>query len=184
MAGMMSKSASNLYNLLDNLLQWTRMKQGKISFQPQNLNLKKASEEAVSILKPAAFSKNFSINHFIEDEVDVYADLYMLKTILRNLVTSAIKFSDGDGQIDIFARQTTSATMVSVFSENINIDTEQFVNLFDKSQTHSVIGAAEEKGTVLGLLLCKEFVEKHGGQISVDNHTGKGIEFQFTLPIT
>ena len=183
MAAMMSKSASNLYNLLDNLMQWIRMNQGKISFQPQKLNLKKTSKDAVSVLKPGAFSKDFRINHFIEDEVIVFADNYMLKTILRNLVTSAIKFSDGDGQIDIIANQTSTDTVISVMSENISIHPEYLTSLFDISQTHSNMGAAEEKGTVLGLLLCKEFVDKHGGQIKVENHNGTVTEFKFTLPL-
>jgi PAS domain S-box-containing protein len=182
MAAMMSKSASNLYNLLDNLMQWIRLNQGKISYQPQNLNLKKTSKDAVSVLKPGAFSKNFRINHFIDDEINVFADNYMLKTILRNLVTSVIKFSDDDGQIDIIANQTATSTVISVLGETITLDPEYLTNLFDISQTHSNLGAAEEKGTVLGLLLCKELVDKHGGQISVENHNGTGTEFQFTIP--
>jgi len=92
MAVMMSKSATNLYSLLDNLLQWTRMNQGKIAFKPEKLNFIKTSQDALSILKPNADLKNIKINHFANEEITVFADVFMIKTILRNLVSNAIKF--------------------------------------------------------------------------------------------
>jgi signal transduction histidine kinase len=182
MATMMSKSASNLYSLLDNLLQWTKMNQGKTAFKPQNLNLKKISQDAVSILEPVTDSKNFIINYFIEDETSVFADIFMLKTILRNIVSYAIKFSGNDGQIDILAERTPSGVIITVINKGMSIDHDYITNLFDNSQIHSTIGAAEEKGITLGLLLCKEFVENHGGKIWVKSEYDTGTKFKFTLP--
>ena len=182
MAVMMSKSATNLYNLLDNLLQWTKMHQGKIPFEPQTLNFKKISKDAVSILKPQAVIKNIKINYFIADEINVFADVFMLKTILRNLVSNAMKSSNIGGQIDIIAQQTSSNVIISVLDNGITISPDYLTKLFDISQIHSTIGEAEEKGTTLGLLLCKEFVEKHGGEIYASSENGKGNEFKFTLP--
>jgi PAS domain S-box-containing protein len=183
MAGMMSKSASNLYGLLDNLLQWTRMNQGKTPFEPHKMSLKKVCQDAVSVLKPDDGSKDFKINYFVDEQIVVFADIFMLKTILRNLVSCVLKFSDNDVHIDIFARQTTEQVVISVLDSNNGISSEHLTNLFDNSQIHSVIGAAEEKGITLGLLLCKEFVEKHGGKIWLESKNDKGAEFKFTLPL-
>ena len=101
MADMMSKSATNLYSLLDNMLQWTRMNQGKIIFRPQKLNLSEISKDAISIFKPNANSKKITINIQVEEDISVFADIYMLKTTLRNLVSNAIKYTNNEGQINI-----------------------------------------------------------------------------------
>jgi PAS domain S-box-containing protein len=182
MVRMMSKSAGNLYSLLDNLLQWTRIHQGKIPFEPQKLNFKKISLEAFSLLKPNAEAKNIKINHLAGDGIIVFADIFMLKTILRNLVTNAITFANSDGQIDIYAQEAPSNIIISVRYSGITITQDYLTNLLDLSHIHSAFGAPEEKGSTLGLLLCNEFVEKHGGKIWVEGENGKGCEFRFTLP--
>ena len=184
MAVMMSRSASNLYSLLDNLLQWTRMNQGKITFEPQNLNFKRISLDAISILKPIADSKNIKINHTLPDELTVFADIFMMKTILRNLVSNAIKFTGSDGQIDISAQQTLSNITISVLNNGVGISPEYLKKLYNISEINKALDMSEEKGTTLGLLLCKEFVEKHGGKIWVESGNGKGSEFKFTIPAT
>lgn len=182
MAGMMSKSATNLYGILDNLLQWTRMNQGKIPFEPQKLNFRKISLDAVSILKPHLDSRNIKINHFAEEGIYVSADSFMLKTILRNLISYAINLAGNDGQIDINARKSYSNVTVSVWFSGPGIVSGHLSRLFDISQIDSTLGSAEEKGSTLGLLLCKEFVEKHSGKIWAENKNGKSDEFKFTLP--
>jgi light-regulated signal transduction histidine kinase (bacteriophytochrome) len=183
MAKMMSKSASNLYSLLDNLLQWTKLNQGKIPFEPQIVNLKKISQEAVSIFKPEDNSEEIKIHHFIDDRINVYADNFMLKTVLRNLVTYAMKSSDGDRQIDILALESPSEITISVLNNGIGIKPDYLKNPFDISEIQSAIGAAEEKGTTLGLMLCKELVEKHKGKIWMESGNGKSNEYKFTLPV-
>ena len=183
MAVMMSKSATNLYSLLDNLLQWTRMNQGKITFRPQKLNFIKVSQTAVSILKPIADAKNITIKHFVEDDISVFADIYMLKTILRNLVSNAIKYTNSDGHIDISAQQTTSNVVISILDTGSGIKPEYLEKMFNGSQFHTTLGESEEKGTTLGLFLCKEFVEKHGGKIWVESANGQGSKFNFTVPL-
>ena len=185
MAGMMSKSATNLYSLLDNMLQWTRMNQGKIIFRPQKLNLSEISKDAISIFKPNASSKKITINVLTGEEITVFADIYMLKTILRNLISNAIKYTNDDGQINISAKQTPTSVIISVSDNGIGITPEYLLKLFNTSELHSTMDKAEEKGTTLGLILCKEFVEKHGGKIWAEgaNGNGAGIEFKFTMPI-
>ena len=184
MAVMMSKSATNLYSLLDNMLQWTKLNQGKISFEPEQLNFKKITQDAVSLLKPKAEVNNIIINNHADDEIFVKADPYMLKTIIRNLVSNALKYTDCGGKIDINAHQSEKDAIITVFKSGTGINSEYLTKLFDISQINSSPANDEEKGTTLGLLLCKEFVEKHGGEIWVENIKGIGCEFKFTLPVT
>ena len=184
MAGMMSKSASNLYGVLDNLLQWTKLNQGKISFEPLKLNLKKVSQDAVSVFKTDFESKSIRINYNIDDEIMVFADIYMLKTILRNIVSGLLKFSGQDGQIDIHGQPANEQILISVRGSRNGVSSEYLSNLFDFSKIHTNFGAAEEKGITLGLLLCKEFVEKHSGKIWAESEDHDGTSFKFTLPLT
>ena len=179
----MSKSATNLYNLLDNMLQYTKINQGKISFQPQKIDLMKISRDTVAILKPNADAKNITINQLMKEEFTVFADLFMLKTILRNLVSNAIKFTNIEGQINISAERTSTEVIISVSDTGIGIAPKYMTKLFNISQIHKTLGTSDEKGTTLGLLLCKEFVGKHGGKIWVESKDGKGSEFKFTLPV-
>ena len=183
MAGMMSKSATNLYGLLDNLLQWTKMNQGKIPFEPQKLNFRKISQDAVSILQPHLDSKNIRVNHLTEDEIDIMADSFMMKTILRNLISFAMNFTGNEGQIDIHAGEAGLKATVSVGFSGAGITSSHLSKLFDISRINSSAVAAEEKGTSLGLLLCKEFVDKHGGKIWAENGNGNRNEIKFTLPV-
>jgi signal transduction histidine kinase len=107
----------------------------------------------------------------------------MLKMILRNLISNAIKFTNKDGQIDISAAKTDSIITISVLDNGIGITPNNLTKLFELSQVFSTTGTEEEKGTGLGLMLCKEFVEKHGGKIWAESEYGKGSEFKFTMPI-
>jgi PAS domain S-box-containing protein len=183
MAVMMGKSATNLYNLLDNLLQWTKMNQGKINFEPQKLKLDKICQDAVSILKPTADEKNIRIDHYVADGITVFADSFMLKTVLINLISNAINFTNKDGIITISAEKTPSNLTISVLDSRTGKIHDYLTKLFNISEVHTALDLAEEKGTTLGLLLCKEFVEKHGGKIWIDRKNGKGTEFKFTLPV-
>jgi signal transduction histidine kinase len=180
----MSKSATNLYSLLDNMLQYTRVNQGKIAFKPQKTNLKKISHDAVSILKPVTEEKSITLNHLIADDIEAVADIFMLKTIFRNLVANSIKNTPDEGQITISAQQTPTELTISVSDSGAGISPGYIKKLFDISQIHSTLGEAEEKGTTLGLLLCKEFVEKHGGMIWVESEKGRGSRFKFTIPLS
>ena len=180
----MSKSATNLYTLLDNLLQWTRMHQGKIMFKPQKVNFLIISMDAISILKPNIESKKLTVSHSADSELTVYADTYMLKTILRNLVTNAIRTTRDEGQIEISAIHRDSTITVTVSDDGIEKSPGYLTKLFDSSEMHATLGLAEEKGSTLGLMLCKDFVEKHGGKIWVDTKKGSGYDFKFTLPST
>jgi PAS domain S-box-containing protein len=181
-AAMMSKSASNLYSLLDNLLQWTQVNQGKIPFEPESLDFLKVSHDAVSILKPNAEAKNIKINHITKDETPVFGDPFMIKTVLRNLVSNSIKFTDDGGEINISVQPSPSDVTISISDNRTEAAPDYINNLFSTSQASTVLGKAAEKGNTLGLLLSKEFVEKHGGRIWVESNKGRGSELKFTLP--
>jgi PAS domain S-box-containing protein len=183
-SALMNKSATELYNLLENLLNWTRMKQGLISFKPQKVVLSGAFQDTVEILRPNAEAKNISINYSETDKTIVLADTDMLKTVLRNLVSNAIKFTNIGGVITINSEQTPSDVIISVSDNGIGIESDNIAKLFDIGQVHTTTGTADEKGTGLGLLLCKDFVEKHGGKIWVESEVGIGSRFKFTLPVS
>jgi PAS domain S-box-containing protein len=176
------KSAQITNKLLEDLLMWARTQQGKIPFNPQIMSLTEICNNVVDVLKPNAYAKNIIINYSSADYIHVFADSDMLKTILRNLVSNAIKFTNSGGTIRISAEQRDSNVTISVADSGVGIPPDNLVKLFDISEVLTTKGTANETGTGLGLLLCKEFVEKHGGKIWVESEVGKGSEFKFILP--
>jgi signal transduction histidine kinase len=178
-----NKSARITNNLLEDILMWARTQQGSIPFKPQNLSLSATCENILEILNPNAKAKNITINYSTADHINVFADNDMLNTVLRNLVSNAIKFTDNGGAININAIENSGNVTISVSDNGIGIAPDDLTKLFDISQILSTTGTAKETGTGLGLLLCKEFVEKHGGKIWVESEVGKGSDFKFTLPI-
>ncbi len=178
-----NKSAQRSVDLLDDLLNWARAQQGNIPFKPQNLSLTDVYNDVLITLNPIADEKNIVIKCLTEDRLNVFADIDMLKTVLRNLVSNAIKFTNNSGTINIITEQTQSDVIISVSDNGIGIPPENLAKLFDISEVLTTKGTAEETGTGLGLLLCKEFVAKHGGKIWVESEVGKGSDFRFTMPI-
>ncbi len=177
-----NKSARITNKLLEDILLWARTQQGKIAFEPQNLNFKVVCLETLGILYKAAGAKNISVKCIAADQLIVFADINMLKTVLRNLVSNAIKFTNHGGVINIKSVQNSENVTISVSDNGVGIPPENLAKLFDISQVLTTTGTAEETGTGLGLLLCKEFVEKHGGKIWVESESGKGATFYFSLP--
>jgi PAS domain S-box-containing protein len=182
-ANNINKSARNTYNLLEDILLWARTQQGKIPFKRQNLSLTDIFKNVLEILKPNADTKNITMNYSPCEDINVFADIDMLKTIMRNLASNAIKFTNNGGTININAQKNSENVIISVSDNGIGITTDNIEKLFDISQVYTTSGTAEESGTGLGLYLCKEFVEKHGGKIWVESEVNKGSDFKFTLPI-
>jgi len=183
LAGHINTSAQSTYTLLEDLLKWARAQSGKLPFEPQKLNLTEICRDILEILNPNAISKNITINYPKTDHISIYADIDMLKAVFRNLVSNAIKFTNNDGQIDISAKENQSDVTIIISDNGIGMEPDDLLKLFDISQIHTTTGTAEEKGTGLGLLLCKEFVEKHGGKIWAESEYGKGSDFKFTIPV-
>jgi len=178
-----NNSATRIYTLLEDLLTWTRAQSGNFPFDPQDIDFTTVCNEVIEGIKPQADAKKITINHFIASNIEICADVNMFKTVLRNLISNAIKFTKNGGHISIFAINNSDGTTITIKDNGIGIPPNEINKLFDIAQIHSTKGTANEKGTGLGLLLCKEFVEKHEGKIWVESIEGKGSEFKFTIPV-
>jgi two-component system sensor histidine kinase/response regulator len=176
------KSAWNTYNLLEDILMWARTQSGKISFFPQKISLAVICKNILEILKSNADAKGITIGYDSQEDIIVFADGDMLKTVLRNLVSNAIKFTNKGGIIKISAERNSGYATISVSDNGIGIKPGNLSKLFDITEVITTRGTGDETGTGLGLLLCKGFVEKHGGTIWVESESGKGSAFKFTLP--
>lgn len=180
---MMHTSAENAYKLLENLLEWSRSQTGEIDFKPKNLVFKDLVVESENLCENFAKEKSISISNEIPDNLIVYADPNMLSTILRNLITNAIKFTHKGGNITITSILQNAEITILVSDTGIGMNENTRSKLFKINEKISILGTEKEKGTGLGLILCKEFVEKHGGEIWVESELGKGSNFKFSIPI-
>jgi len=176
-------SSNNASTLLTNLLDWSRIQTGSITFDPVRQNLFLVTRETFNFIEGAALKKNIIIQLQIDPEVYVEADENMLKTILRNLLSNAIKFTCENGII-IISSSVTDCVEVSVSDSGVGIPEEKIPLLFNIDTNKSTKGTSRESGTGLGLILCKEFVEKHQGKIWVESQIGIGSQFKFTLPLS
>ncbi len=175
-------SSQNLYKLLDNLLQWSRSQLGNVTVNPELFPLHSVVLEELDMLRPLADKKELNISSRIEEFMIVWADKNLVCVIIRNLISNAIKFSNTKGKILISAQEKDATVEVSVSDNGIGINADDKDKLFRLDTTFSSRGTADEKGTGLGLLLCKEFVEKNGGTIWVENNNQGGSTFTFSLP--
>jgi len=180
----MRNSASSLYRLLENLLQWSKMQQGSIPFNPELLQLLQVVDECITMVIEQAKNKGIEITFDVKDDLKVFADSNMLQTIIRNLVSNAMKFTPKGGKISVSAKAIDDKNIeIAVKDTGIGMTSEMINNLFRLDVKTNREGTDGEPSSGLGLLLCKEFVEKHGGKIWVESQEGKGSEFKFTLPI-
>ena len=175
-------SASRTLLLLDDLLVWSIAQNKDKNIKPVQINLAGIVENELRDFKFLANQKEIELNSSIPHTHDVSADLMMLKTIFRNLISNAIKFTGIGGRIDIHSEDKGSFIEISVKDTGIGIRDDKHQKLFKIDSFYSMPGTHNEKGTGLGLVLCKEFVTLHGGDIHVKSIPGKGAEFIFTMP--
>jgi len=168
--------------LLENLLHWARSQTGKIEYKPEPINLRKLSFESIELLKSQALKKSIDLSSKIDPLIEVNADRNMLETIIRNLVSNALKFTPENGKVRVTSADLGNMVEVSVVDSGIGMSQEDVKKLFRIDVKNSEIGKSKEKGTGLGLILCKEFVERHGGIIWVESELEHGSKFNFTLP--
>jgi len=180
---LLNKSASKAYDLLNNLLDWARSQTGRINFNPEKCNLYDIVVENIFYVDEIARKKFIDISFNIQKNFHVWCDKNMIDTILRNLITNAIKFTQTGGKIRIIAVKIENFIIVTVKDNGIGIKPDTLKKLFDITQKVSTEGTNKETGTGLGLLLCKEFIEKHNCKIWVESEEGKGSDFMFTLPL-
>jgi signal transduction histidine kinase len=166
---------------MEDLLMWIRAQRGRIPFDPKAVSLSEILNNITEALNHESSLKNIEIRLMTASDICVFADISMLKTILRNLVSNAIKFTHKGGKITINAMQEGSFTKICVSDNGTGIKPENSAKLFDISQVYTTRGTEEEGGTGLGLLICKELVEKHNGKIWVESEYGRGTTFYFTV---
>ena len=177
-------ATENLTKLLENLLTWARIQQGTIEFRPQTLNIGHLCRYTIEVLKPTAQQKQITLTSDFPGEALVLADMNMVETIVRNLVSNAIKFTPAGGNITISMQHAQHAVTIAITDTGIGIESDVLPKLFDIDRKYHRAGTAHEKGTGLGLILCKEFVERHGGTIQVKSELNHGSTFSFTLPLS
>jgi signal transduction histidine kinase len=158
------------------------MQQGKIVFSPVTLDLKQVSEEVMQLLSDRAKNKNIQLVNMIPVDMELSADAEMLKAILRNLLSNAVKFTRQGGKVEISAMEYEHETWVTVTDNGIGISNEDVKKLFSATTNFTIQGTDNETGTGLGLVLCKDFVEKHGGRIWVESSVEDGSSFTFSIP--
>ncbi len=182
------RSARNVYNLLENLLEWSRLQQDHIKYKPERLILKQIVKEIGILLTEVAISKGVGLQNTVPNGVLVYADENMLHAVIRNLTSNALKFTSSGDQVTISvgpSKADSGLAEVSVSDTGVGISLEDQSKLFNLEATHTTRGTAKEKGTGLGLIICQEMVEKNGGQIWIesDGIPGQGTTVKFTVPL-
>jgi PAS domain S-box-containing protein len=175
-------ASDSTFKLLQNLLEWSRTQSGKMEINPENVDVALAFHENFLVLRSAADSKNLIINSSIPDNTFVYADNNMVKAILRNLISNAIKFTEGGGKIDISVKSNETDVEVCVADSGVGITPDDLSRLFRIDSHFKTKGTCDEDGSGLGLILCKEFVDKNAGKIWAISEPGTGSKFIFTLP--
>ncbi len=178
----LNKSSRNLYLLLENLLHWSRAQSGRLKVQKAFQNINSITSEIVDLLKKDASIKEIKIKNSVPSDVVAFCDKNMISTVLRNLATNAIKFTDVGGEVEIDAKENSPMINISVLDNGIGITKEDQEKLFRIDISHTTIGTSNEKGSGLGLILCKEFVELNEGNIDVESKPGLGTRFTITLP--
>lgn len=183
LALILNDSAKGGYSILLNLLDWSRSQTGQLKITPQKINLKDLINENISNLQLPATVKEISINYESSDESILSADKNMLHTILRNLISNALKYTHKKGKVVIGTIIKPDYITVFIKDNGVGIPKDRIDKLFKLDVRNSMPGTENEQGTGLGLKLCKEFVEMHGGSINVESVEGKGSTFSFTIPV-
>jgi len=176
------KSTKVTYSLLENLLQWSRIQTGRITLEPEIINLKKIVHKIAGLYKNNIDEKNITLAIDVPAGIKILADLNMLETVLRNLLSNSIKFTGKGGGIMVSAKEDIDFVTISVSDTGVGISPDKIEKLFQIGQNISTLGTQNEKGSGLGLILCKEFIELNKGKLSITSKLGSGSQFKFTIP--
>ena len=172
---------SSQFNLLENLLSWSRMETGKIKYNPVQLNIYEKVEEVIALLKGNARDKNILVKNSTLPDLKIFADKDMIHSILQNLISNAIKFTYPEGKINICSAIREEYTEITVEDNGVGIKTDDLGSIFGLN-CFTTYGTNKEKGTGLGLAICKEMAERNDGTINVESEYQKGSKFIFSLP--
>ncbi len=175
-------SVIKISNLLDNLLQWSRAQTGKISFRPEAIAIKEIIAENVNLFASNAREKEIELVDATDQEVIAYGDVNMIDTILRNLISNALKYTHTKGRVTVSAREHNKFIEISVSDTGVGISENAQKKLLRSDTLHSTYGTRDEKGSGLGLLICREFIRRLGGNFFIKSEVGKGSVFTFSIP--
>jgi signal transduction histidine kinase len=180
---LLENASIKIRDLLENLLTWARSQKGDIQYKPENFNISKLIQSNVQLFESSAKNKKISIINNIPENLFGFFDYQMITTVVRNLISNALKYTNDSGSITI--SETEGAEFIEITIQDTGIGMSLIIveNLFKIDVKHfSTEGTGGEKGTGLGLILCKEFIDKHSGKIWVESEMGKGSKFKFTIP--
>jgi len=178
----MHKSAEHIFNLLENLLTWSSSQRGSIDYSPEKFNISSLIQMNMNLHKLPAEKKGVVLATNIADDLPAYGDREMTSTVIRNLINNAVKFSNKGGTVEVKILNKKKLFEVIVSDHGVGIPAEDLKKLFRIDEKYKSVGTEGESGTGLGLVLCKEFVEKNGGEIWCKTEEGSGTEFHFTIP--
>jgi signal transduction histidine kinase len=185
-SNLIHESAKNAHSLLQNLLTWSQSQTGKLKFQPQEMNIMLMADNCLESVKLLASQKQISLEKDYMQMPTMYEDVNMLNTVIRNLLTNAVKFTNEGGTVKLYLKTEEDEAVIIVEDNGIGMTEDELTKLFRVDVSNKLIGgnaAPGSKGTGLGLILCKEFVQRHGGTISVTSKSGKGSSFMVRLPL-
>lgn len=181
--GILYDTSKQSYALLENLLEWSRSQTGRIQINKVEIKIYDLVEENINLLLNQASKKKINLINDIHYEGSVIGDLNMVRTVIRNLISNAIKYTKNEGTITVSAELKDKILELAVKDTGIGIKPENLAKLFKIDANFSTKGTADEGGTGLGLILCKEFISKNDGDIWVESIYGEGSTFKFTLPL-
>jgi len=181
-AEIIQQSSERAMDFLMNIMEWSRSQTGRMEFSPEHFEMENLIKEITLVFDDIAGQKSIVIKKILPPNAPVFADKAMLSTVLRNLISNALKFTRPGGEIIISAEESQNEIKVSLADNGVGIPEDSIDKLFRLDENISTPGTQNEQGTGLGLILCKEFVEKHGGKIWVESEIGKRSSFSFTIP--
>lgn len=184
LTNMIRTSSESIYSQLSNMLDWARGQLNNLQINPQHCRLAWVVKDTVSIQQPVAQNKNIDIQIHIDDHCAVYADIEMLKAIIRNLTSNAIKFTPSNGTVKISAQHLAgqSMTQITIADTGVGISPENIDNILNTDTVHSTYGTDKEPGTGLGIAICIQFVKSNNGRLEIESELGKGTAFKVFLP--
>ncbi len=183
LAGLLSKSAGQTLQLLDNLLNWARMQQGRMEYRPDHVLFRNIVEDAIWALDESAKQKSITIHNKVPPKSIIHADENMITGVVRNLISNAIKFTHPGGKVEIRIAFRKDEVNIAIADSGVGMTADQKDKVFYVGSNVSTKGTANEKGTGLGLILCREFIERHSGKIWVESAPGQGTTMHFSLPV-
>ena len=176
-----SSITKSTFYLIDNLLNWTRAQRGLIVYDPEVILIQPIIEDILELFKPIYTKKNIFVANNIDSATLAFGDLNMVRTIFRNLISNALKFTPNEGRVEISSTVNSDTVEFLVKDNGIGMSPENLDNFLKSKDMNTTYGTNNEKGSGLGLILCRDFIEKNGGTFKVESHEGEGTKFSFTL---